>query len=319
MPMQFRMALSVSTLTLAVAGSTLWAGAQQRQPGDVIKLAAEALGGAGRLRAIKTIAVAGYGETAYMNGGGNISASVSAPQKWIECARVREDARPRAPAHARSSAQSSELRLRGGGGLSGGANAATAYLDGDVAYNGGPNGRLVRATDQAAGARRLDMMNNPVALVRAALDRPAAVSNPRTESPWQVADITLQTGEKLTLAITAGSGLPAWVRWTAHDENLGDVIFRTTYTGYLPVKGVMLPMGYQTVIDFRNVVQNKIYVDKNAVDDPIDDLSAPADVRSAPAPRRRRHPPRRRPSARASGCCTAPGAPTPSFSSSPIT
>ena len=47
----------------------------------------------------------------------------------------------------------------------------------------------------------------------------------------------------------------------------------------------MLPMGYKTVIDFRNVVQNKIYVDKNAVDEPIDDLSAPADVRSAPAPR----------------------------------
>ena len=66
----------------------------------------------------------------------------------------------------------------------------------------------------------------------------------------------------------------------AHDENLGDVTFRTTFTGYLPVKGVMLPMGYSTVIDFRNVVQNKLYVDKNAVDEPIDDLAAPADVRS---------------------------------------
>ena len=37
----------------------------------------------------------------------------------------------------------------------------------------------------------------------------------------------------------------------------------------------MLPMGYNTVIDFRGVVQNKLYVDKNAVDEPIDDLSAP--------------------------------------------
>src|SRR5687767_5012353 len=72
----------------------------------------------------------------------------------------------------------------------------------------------------------------------------------------------------------------------AHDENLGDVVFRTTFTGYLPVKGVMLPTGYNTVSDFRNVVQNKLYVDKNAVDEPIDDLSAPADVRAAvpPAP-----------------------------------
>jgi len=79
--------------------------------------------------------------------------------------------------------------------------------------------------------------------------------------------------------------LPAWVRWMAHDENLGDVTFRTSFTGYLPVKGVMLPMGYNTVIDFRNVVQNKLYVDKNAVDEAIDDLSSPAEVRSSALPR----------------------------------
>ena len=80
------------------------------------------------------------------------------------------------------------------------------------------------------------------------------------------------------------------MRWVAHDENLGDVTFRTSFTGYLPVKGVMLPMGYNTVIDFRGVVQNKLYVDRNAVDEPIDDLAAPADVRVRSGPRRRRRP-----------------------------
>ena len=285
MAMRFRVALSVSVLTLAAVASSLRAGAQQPQAADVIKLAAEALGGASRLRSVKTIAVAGYGETAYMNGGGNISASVNAPQKWIS---VPEYEKTLDLEHRRMRVRQRNHQnfvFAGVAGYVGGANAATAYLDGDVAYNGGPNGRLVRAADQAAGARRIDMMNNPVALVRAALDRPAAVSNPRTESPWRLADITLQTGEKLTLAIAPGSGLPAWVSWRAHDENLGDVTFRTTFTGYLPVKGVMLPMGYETVIDFRNVVQNKIYVDRNAVDEPIDDLSAPAEVRSAPASR----------------------------------
>jgi len=53
------------------------------------------------------------------------------------------------------------------------------------------------------------------------------------------------------------------------------------FTGYLPVKGVMLPTGYNTVIDFREVVQNKLYVDRNSVDDPIEDLAAPAAIRSA--------------------------------------
>ena len=47
-------------------------------------------------------------------------------------------------------------------------------------------------------------------------------------------------------------------------------------------KGIQLPTGIATTIDFRNVVQSKLYVDRNIVDAPIDDLSAPASVRSAP-------------------------------------
>ena len=128
------------------------------------------------------------------------------------------------------------------------------------------------------------MLNNPVALVRAALEPSTRMGNLRTEGTRQLADLALATGETLTLAIDTASGLPSWVRWMAHDENLGDVTFRTTFTGYLPVKGVMLPMGYTTVSDFRNVVQNKLYVDKNGVDEPTDDLTAPADVRSAASP-----------------------------------
>jgi glyoxylase-like metal-dependent hydrolase (beta-lactamase superfamily II) len=266
-----------------MAASALSVRAQQRRAADVVTRAAEALGGAGRLRAVKTVTVAGYGETAYMNGGGNISASVDAPQKWIS---VPDYEKTIDLEHGRMRVRQRNHQnfvFAGVAGYLGGANAASAYLDGDVAYNGA-NGRMVRANDQAARARRIDMMNNPVALVRTALDRPSAVGNLRAESSWQLADITLATGELLTLAIDARTALPAWVRWAAHDENLGDVTFRTMFTGYLPVKGVMLPMGYNTVIDFRGVVQNKLYVDKNAVDEPIDDLSAPADVRSAPAP-----------------------------------
>ena len=52
-----------------------------------------------------------------------------------------------------------------------------------------------------------------------------------------------------------------------------------------PEKGIQLPTGFATTIDFRNVVQSKLYVDRNIVDAPIDDLSAPASVRSA-RPRR---------------------------------
>ena len=176
MPMQFRMALSVSTLTLAVAGSTLWAGAQQRQPGDVIKLAAEALGGAGRLRADKNDRRRRLRRDRLHEWRRQHLGIRRRAAEVDQRARVREDASTSSTGGcAFGSATIRTSSSPGSAGYLGGANAATAYLDGDVAYNGGPNGRLVRANDQAARARRIDMMNNPVALVRAALDRPAAV------------------------------------------------------------------------------------------------------------------------------------------------
>jgi glyoxylase-like metal-dependent hydrolase (beta-lactamase superfamily II) len=258
--------------------------AQPRRPASFIARAAGALGGEARVRAIKTITVAGYGEAAYMNGGGNISASPDAPQKWVS---IPEYEKTLDLEHGRMRVRQRNHQnfvFAGLAGYLGAANPAVALLDGDVAYNLAPNGRPVRAGGQAVRARRFDMLNNPVALVRAALETSARVTNVRAERTLQLGDVTVATGETLTLAIDATSGLPAWVRWTAHDENLGDVTFRTSFTGYLPVKGVMLPMGYNTVIDFRGVVQNKLYVDKNAVDEPIDDLAAPADVRSAQPP-----------------------------------
>ena len=76
-----RSALGISVLVVA---SMALSGAQPRNASTAfVTRAADALGGAARLRAIKTITVAGYGEAAYMNGGGNISASPDAPQKWI--------------------------------------------------------------------------------------------------------------------------------------------------------------------------------------------------------------------------------------------
>jgi glyoxylase-like metal-dependent hydrolase (beta-lactamase superfamily II) len=82
--------------------------------------------------------------------------------------------------------------------------------------------------------------------------------------------------------VNATTNLPAWVSYVGPNANLGDVTYRTAFAGYVPEKGLQLPTGYATTIDFRNVVQSKLYVDRNIVDAPIDDLSAPASVRSAP-------------------------------------
>ena len=50
---------------------------------NVITKAAEALGGKSRILALKTLTIYGYGQQAYQNGGGNITASPDAPQKWV--------------------------------------------------------------------------------------------------------------------------------------------------------------------------------------------------------------------------------------------
>src|SRR6476469_4021117 len=81
-PMKKRLVL----YSIAVAMTTAIAvrlGAQSPPPArQLVERAAAALGGRDRLMALKTLQIVGYGELAYMNGGGNISADPAAPQKW---------------------------------------------------------------------------------------------------------------------------------------------------------------------------------------------------------------------------------------------
>jgi Metallo-beta-lactamase superfamily len=270
---------------LAVAASLGYAAQQQPQAAArLIAGAAEALGGRERILAVKTIVLEGYGEAAYMNGGGNISASPEAPQKWIS---IPEYEKTIDLEHRRMRVRQRNHQnfvFASAAGYLGAANPNTVYLDGDIAYNVGQNGRAVRNTEAAARARRLDMFNNPVVIVRIALDPSTKLSNVRSQGNVQMVDIVTATEDRLTLAIDSASRLPAWVSWMEHNENLGDVTLRTAYSGYLPFKSIRLPMGYNTTMDFRNVTATKIYVDKYAVDESIEDLAAPPDVRSALAP-----------------------------------
>jgi len=81
--------------------------------------------------------------------------------------------------------------------------------------------------------------------------------------------------------VNATSNLPEWVSYVGPHVNLGDVRYQTHFVGYEPEKGIQLPTAFATSIDWRNVVHMKLDLDRNIVDEPIDDLSAPASVRSA--------------------------------------
>ena len=67
--------------------------AQGTTPGSssrtVVSRAAEALGGEARVRSVRNITLAGYGQYAYMFGGGRISGSPDAPEKYIAANDLR--------------------------------------------------------------------------------------------------------------------------------------------------------------------------------------------------------------------------------------
>jgi glyoxylase-like metal-dependent hydrolase (beta-lactamase superfamily II) len=277
---------AIAMLTIGVAGQ---GAAPERQ---LVTRAADALGGRERLLAARTLQITGDGELAYFNGGGNITGDPAAPQKWQ---KVLEYTRTIDLEHSRSRV---EQRLKmdfvfastiGQLGL----NRTSETLDGDVAYNIGGGFLAAPATGTpqpqpagpaAARQRRVEMLAHPITIVRAALDPRTRLSNLRKQGSLQLVDVTVPQGDTLTLAVDASSNLPAWVSYVGPNANLGDVAFRTAFSGYEPEKGLQLPTGFATTIDFRNVVQSKLYVDRNIVDGPIDDLSAPASVRAARPP-----------------------------------
>jgi len=281
------LSLAVATFTALAIRVEGQATAPERQ---LVARAADALGGRDRVMGLKTLQIIGYGELAYFNGGGNITGDPDAPQKWQ---KVLEYTRTIDLEHSRTRVQQ-RLKMDfvfastiGQLGL----NRTNETLDGDVAYNigGGFLAAPQSGTPQpqpagtaAARQRRVELLAHPIMIVRVALDPTSKLSNLRKQGSVQIIDVTVRQGDTLTLAVNATTNLPAWVSYVGPNANLGDVTYRTAFAGYVPEKGIQLPTGYATTIDFRNVVQSKLYVDRNIVDAAIEDLSAPASVRSAP-------------------------------------
>src|SRR5688572_5693610 len=171
---------AIIALVLFTAAVTL-SGQGTRSAAQIIDAAADALGGRQRILAIKSLRIEGYGQVAYQNGGGNISSSPDAPQKWVNVPEYQkivdlENRRMR----VRQRQHNHFVFASVDGYL--GRNTTTIALDGDIAYNVAADGRTTRAAPTAATARRIDMLTHPVVLVRAILAQRARVSNLRTQS-----------------------------------------------------------------------------------------------------------------------------------------
>jgi glyoxylase-like metal-dependent hydrolase (beta-lactamase superfamily II) len=241
----------------------------------VITRAAEALGGKDKILAVKTLVIEGSGINP--NVGQNplpdsplLNWNVPELKRSLDLANGRMRVEQHRIA-AFDFALATDVRQNMG-------------FDDGVAFNVNPDGTAQRLGEAAAADRRIEMLGNPVTIVRAALDPAAKLSNLRKKSGEQKVDITTASGDKLTLAVSAKTGLPASVSWMSSSENLGDVVNTTSFSSYETVDGLKLPKRYVTSIDFRNWVTADIHVSKNTVDGTIGDLAAPTAVKANPAP-----------------------------------
>src|SRR4029453_10628714 len=112
--------------------------------------AAEAMGGRERILALKRITVEGYGQIAYQNGGGNITSSPDAPQKWID---LRDYVRVVDLENGRMRVRQRQLNAFVFAAAQNMKGVVTQQgLDGDLGFNINSNGPPIRAT--AAASRR---------------------------------------------------------------------------------------------------------------------------------------------------------------------
>jgi glyoxylase-like metal-dependent hydrolase (beta-lactamase superfamily II) len=272
------------TLLLVVGLCTAGA-AQAQQSSDarqVVTRAAVALGGAQRIQALRTMRLRGYGHDQYQDGGSLITTEPTAPEKMTIITayeRVIDLANNRTRVRAKQSRAfvfAAQAMMEG--------RPIDQALDGDLAFDVAAGGAARRQSSETAKRRRMELLANPIVAVRAALDSRSRVSNRRTEGAATLVDVTTASGESFTLAVTTSTGLPVWVRWVGPHENLGDLTYRAELSAYEPVDGVLVPMSFNVVSDFKDNVQMRLHVDRYVLDGDIGDLAAPEAVRSAPEP-----------------------------------
>lgn len=239
--------------------------------------AANAMGGVERVQAVRTLRLRGYGQEAYQDGGSKITTEDSAPEKMTNLSAYERQidlsgGRTRVRARAyRSFVFAAEAMMRG--------QPRDQSLDGLIAFDGER-----RQSEEVAMRRRMELLANPLIALRAALEPDARLSGRRYQGPNSLVDVATADGASFTLAVDDETRLPAWIRWVAPHENLGELWLRAEFSAYESIDGILLPMSFNTVSDFKDTVMLRLHVDRYVLDDPIEDLTAPRQVRAAAPP-----------------------------------
>ena len=239
----------------------------------IVDAAAAALGGEDRVASIKTLMIQGTG-TAPLVGQNRM------PNDELPVWKIKEYTRSIDLTNGRTRVD----QVREAAFLFAGETTQrqSQGLDGSVAYNVSPEGTMTRAGEAAARDRRVELLQHPLMMVRAALDKNARLEHARTEGTDQLVDVTTAAGDTVTMAVDATTHLPSRVIAMADNPNMGDVALVTTFTNYENVDGLQLPRRIATTMD--KYPQFELEASKQAIDAAVPDLSASAQVKAAPAP-----------------------------------
>jgi hypothetical protein len=186
----------------------------------VVDDAAKALGGMDRVRAVRNITLVGYGQYAHMFGGGRLTASPDAPEKYQAANDLR---RVYDLEHGRFQQLERRNMLFPFLALFGHSYAPNnLILDDDIAFDI-ERDKPVRQARWSENPLQLDgvhmrrmwMLNNPVVLIRTLLESGTKMSTPRQAGNETVIDITLKRGDKLSAGFSSNH-LPACAK--GHDR-----------------------------------------------------------------------------------------------------
>jgi glyoxylase-like metal-dependent hydrolase (beta-lactamase superfamily II) len=262
------------TVCLALAAAAIVAAcSRSTSEQQTVAAAAEALGGSDRIQSVRTLVIEGEGTQGNLGQDVRPEATgqtftVSGYRRAIDLAGMRARTElTRVPNFQYFAGQMPQRIVQG--------------LDGQVGYNIAANGTATRTPNAAAGDRRVEFYHHPITSVRAALDPGAMVTNPRTENGQNLVDVRTGDDVAFTLAVDAGTMLPARVISTIDNANLGDVVMETTFADYQDVNGLQLPARLTTRVD--EVTTADIRASSQVVDGDAGDLAAPAAAASAPA------------------------------------
>jgi glyoxylase-like metal-dependent hydrolase (beta-lactamase superfamily II) len=151
----------------------------------------------------------------------------------------------------------------------------------DVAYNLSPAGTATRASARTAMDRAAELYHHPVGILREALGTEANLENRRREGGRDVIDVVTASGATYSLFLDEATKLPVKVASATSNPVLGDVLMETEFSDYVDTDGLRLPSVLTSRIDGDVVAVTR--VSGTTINGEPGDLDAPAEAASAPA------------------------------------